>query len=134
MGTIGLGIRPPHTGADVARAATISDVHLAPTAPTRGQTLQQGGAFARCPPRPLRPPRRLPETGSVIAQTGTIGEILRPTDVGGMGLLDNSLPFLHWAGYHHWSLSSHCLPLGVSRAPPVDAVTRTSRAGQGGPD
>ena len=85
MGTSGLGIRPPHARAEVAGVATILDMNLAPTATARGQALKEGRAFARRPP-PLM--RGFPEAGDVIAQTGSIGKILRPTDVGGIGIVD----------------------------------------------
>src|SRR5260370_2043414 len=116
MGTSGCGVRPPHARADVARVATISDMHLAPTATARGQALQEGRAFARRPP-PLM--RGFPEAGDVSAQTGSIGKILRPTDGGGIGILDDALPLLHRAAHHHGGPSTPCL---TSRIPPAPAL------------
>src|SRR2546430_13119569 len=55
-------------------------------------------SFARRPP-PLM--RGFPEAGDVSAQTGSIGKILRPTNVGGIGLLDDALPLLHRAAPPH---------------------------------
>jgi hypothetical protein len=54
MGTSGGSERPPHARADLARVATIMDMHLAPTETARGQALQEGRAFARHPPPPTR--------------------------------------------------------------------------------
>ena len=96
MGTAGLGIRPPHARADVARVATIIDMHLASTATARGQALQEGRAFARCPPPRMR---GCPEAGDVSAQTGLMGTILRPTDGGGRGILDEAWPLHHRAAH-----------------------------------
>src|SRR4029453_1330927 len=129
MGTVGFGKRPLHTRTDVAWAATIRDVHAMPTETARGQSLEEGRAFAGSSPSPVR---RLHIARGVVAQAGSIGEVLRPTDVRGIGILDEALPLLHRSSHHHGSASPRGVTLGIARGPAVNKGASMGRIGQKG--
>ena len=87
-------------------------------------------APSRGAPRPRS--RRLRIALGVVAQAGLIGEILRPTDVGGIGILDDALPLLHRAAHHRGSPSPRWVTLGIARAPAVDEGAGIGGVGQDG--
>src|SRR2546425_10318201 len=76
--------------------------------------------------------RGCPEAGDVSAQTGSIGKILRPTNGGGRGILDDALPLLHRAAHHHGGPSTRCLTSRIAPAPAVDEGARVTRIRQAG--
>ena len=76
--------------------------------------------------------RGCPEAGDGIAQPGSLGKLLRPTDGGGRGLLDEAWPLLYRAAPHHGGPSPRGLPARLARAPAVDEGAGISRIGQDG--
>src|SRR5918999_3538885 len=76
--------------------------------------------------------RGCPEAGDGIAQTGSLGKLLRPTDGGGRGILDEAWPLLYRAAPHHGGPSPRGLPARLARAPAVDEGAGISRMGQEG--
>src|SRR5260221_8168331 len=111
MGTLGFGEHAFHTRADVARAWTVRHTHPVPTVATGDKPLQQGRSLAGSP---------LPRAGllrvplGVLAETGLIRQVLRPTDIRGVGILDDALPLVHRAAHHRGCPSPRGVASGIT--------------------
>jgi len=98
MGTPGFGERAFHTHADVTRVGTVRHAHAVPTEAASREPLQEGGALAR---RPAPLAHLVGIALGIFTQARLIGQILRPTNIGWIDILEDALPRVHLA-VHHW--------------------------------
>src|SRR5215510_5633101 len=106
-----------HTRAEVPRAGTIGHMHTVPAAAAGGKPLQQGSALAG---RALPALRLVGVALGVRTQAGLIIQVLGPTNVGWVGILDDALPFLHRAASHGRRPLPPWWTPGIAGAPPMD--------------
>src|SRR6516165_11269461 len=117
MGTPGFGERALHTHADVTRAGTVRYTHAVPTQATRRESLEEGGALARRP----RPPAHLVGIAlGILTQARLIGQILRPTNIGWIDIVEDALPLVHLAVHHGGCPLPRCLTPWLTRTPTID--------------
>src|SRR2546428_2115252 len=116
MGTPRFGEGAVHTRAEVTRAGTIGHMHPVPAAAAGGKPLQQGSALAG---RALPSLRLVGVALGVRPQAGLIVQVLGPTNVGWVGILDDALPFIHRAASHGRRPLPPWLPPGLAGAPPM---------------
>jgi hypothetical protein len=92
-------------------------MHAVPTAAAGGKPLQQGSALAG---RALPALRLVGGALGVHTQAGLIIQVLGPTNVGWVGILDEALPFLHRAAFHGRRPLPPWWTPGLAGAPPMD--------------
>src|SRR6266571_3811178 len=97
MGTPGFGERAFHTHADGTRVGTVRHAHAVPTEAARRESLQEGGALAR---RPAPAAHLVGRALGIFTQARLRGQVLRPTDIGWINILEDALPLVHLAVDH----------------------------------